>query len=140
MTQHLCQGLLNAPHASLTVTHCRMPGFDRCRTKGAVIYHYVPSLLPSFHPPILCLPLRETGPLLLQSGRCCVADLNVMAEVEKMCGGGSEPNKLCWKAVFSSSLFYSAPGGALPASTCSPEVLVCLWWTIMACHAGYFLN
>eukprot|EP00064_Thunnus_orientalis_P001283 superscaffoldBa00000086_g1285 len=58
----------------------RMPGSDRCRTKGAVVYRYVPSLLPSLHPPILCLPLRETGPLLLQVRQCCVADLNVTAE------------------------------------------------------------
>lgn len=114
MTQHPCQGLLSVPHAFLTVTRRRMPGSDRCRTKGAVVYRYVPSLLPSLHPPVLCLPLREMRPFLLQSSRRCVADLNVMAEekegrwvwvgvVEIEGCGGSEPNKLCWEAVLSLS-------------------------------------
>lgn len=84
MTQHPRRGLLNVPHASLTVTRRRMPGSDRCRTKGAVVYRHAPSLLPSLHPPILCLPLRETGPF--PSSRRCVADLNVIAE-EKKKGG-----------------------------------------------------
>ncbi|KAK1893925.1 Coatomer subunit alpha [Dissostichus eleginoides] len=57
-----------------------MRGTDRCRTKGAVVYCYIPSLLPSLHPPLPCLPLRETGPFLLQSSRRCVADRKVMAQ------------------------------------------------------------
>lgn len=98
MTQHPCRGLLNVPHASLTVTRRRMPGSDRCRTKGAVVYRYVPSLLPSLHPPILCLPLRETGPFPLQSSRRCVADLNVMAEErrKKKKEGGCRDWGLWW--------------------------------------------
>lgn len=46
MTQHPCRGLLNVPHASLTVTRRRMPGSDRCRTKSVVVYRYV-SLSPA---------------------------------------------------------------------------------------------
>lgn len=108
MTQHLCQNLLKAPHASLTVRHCRMPASDWGRTKGAVVYHFVSSLLLSFYPPILYLPQQEAEPpLLRQSGRCCAADLNVTAGrcecgwvfVEHEGCGGSEPNKLCREAV-----------------------------------------
>lgn len=138
MTQHLCQRLLNVPHASLTVTHCRMPGSDRCGTKGAVVYHYVSSLLPSLHPSIACLPQWETGSLLRQSGRCCVADMSVTAEkwevgfVEIEGYGGSEPNKLCRKAVLPVSLTPLAPGGV---STCSPGMPLCLSWMIIPHHA-----
>lgn len=119
MTQHLCQGKLNVPHASLTVTRRRMPGSERCRTKGAVVYHYVHSLLSSLHPPILCLPLQETGPLLLQSGSA-VWLIWMWRQRKKRAGGfveiegcgGSKPNKLCWEAVL--SLLLSTP---LSAST-----------------------
>lgn len=110
-------GLLNVPHATLTVTRCRMPGTDRCRTKGAVVYGYVPSLLPSLHPPLPCLPLRETGPFLLQSSRRCVADRKVMAQekggwvwfLENEGCGGSEPNKLCCATCALSLLFFFSP-------------------------------
>lgn len=53
-------------------------------------------------------------PLLLQSCRCCVADMNVMAE-EKV------GRWFCWDSLTLSSTFLSPPGGALPVSTCSPE-------------------
>lgn len=149
MTQHLCQNPLKAPHASLTVIRCRMPASDRGRTKGAVVYHFIPSLLPSLHPPILCLPQRDTDPPLLQSGRCCMADLNLMAGRSE-CGwvfaehkgcGGSESNKLCREAVFSLSLpfflFSRAPGGLMPSSTCSPKMPLNFSWTILSYQEDY---
>ena len=80
MTKRLCRELLDVPHESLTETCCNMLGSDRCRTKGAAVYCYVLPLLPSLHPSFLCLPLWDTGPLLLQSDRRCVADLNVISE------------------------------------------------------------
>ena len=110
MTQHPWRGTLSIPHASLTVTRRRMPDSDRCRTKGAVVYRYVPSLLPSLHPPILCLPLRETGPLpasvkqgavwLIWMWRHCGGEKEAAWRFVEIEGcGGSEPNKLCWEAV-----------------------------------------
>lgn len=62
-------GLLRVPQASLTVTRCRIPDSDRCRTKGTVVYCYVLSPPLSLFPSILCLPQRETSPFLLQSSK-----------------------------------------------------------------------
>ena len=56
-------GSLSVPQASLTATRRGMPGSDRCRTKGAFVYRYVPSLLPSLHPPILCFASTGDRPL-----------------------------------------------------------------------------
>lgn len=80
MTQHPCQEWLKVAPASLTVTRCRMPDSDRHRTKGALVYRYVHSLLLSLHPPIHSLPQRGTDPFPLQSSGRCMADQNVMAE------------------------------------------------------------
>lgn len=140
MTQHPCRGLLNVPHASLTVTHPRMPGSDRYRTKGAVVFRYVPSLLPSIHPPILCLPLRETAP-------SCFSRAGAVWLIWMWWGGWVCRNGGPWwvrtqQAVLGGCalflpLFLPAPGGVLPASTCSPEVPCCLSRTITTCHADY---
>lgn len=150
MTQHLCQGLLNVTRASLTVTHCRMPGSDRCRTKGAVVYRYVPSLLPSLHPPSSHSLFISTGdrPPRVSVTQVLCGWSECDGSKEKKCSGeeiescsGSKPNKLCWKAVlFLTSPFFLAPGGALPASTCSAEMPLCLPWTINMCHADYLLR
>lgn len=59
-----------------TVTCRRMPGSDRCRTKGAVVYRYVPSLLHFLRPPILFLSTGDRPP----PASATQADLNVVAE------------------------------------------------------------
>lgn len=108
-----------------TVICRRMPGSDRCRTKGVVVYRYVPSLLHFPGPPILCVHPWEAGPLLLQPHRL----IWMWWRGEKRAGGfvetescsGSEPNKLCREPVLLLFSSYSPHQVVcLPVSTCWP--------------------
>ena len=118
-----------------------MPGSDRCRTKGAFVYRYVPSLLPSRHPPILCFASTGDGPLPASVEASAVWLIWMWRRRGRKKEGGRAGGDWGlrwvrtqqavlegWALSLSLFLFFSfsssspAPGGVLPASTCSPEM------------------
>lgn len=155
MTQHSCRGIAEC---TTSISNCRAPWDARLRQMQDKRCFCLPlcslsPALPSSSHPLFCLDGRQ-APSCFSRGRRCVADLNVTAEGGKKRSavglleiegcGGSEPNKLCWEAelslslsLFSFSSSSPAPGGVLPASTCSPEMPLRLSWTISTCHVDY---